>query len=45
VGEESILSQLPFERIGDNEFAAPAIVSRKKQLFPAVCEALRKRHS
>ncbi|MEJ6645944.1 MAG: DHH family phosphoesterase, partial [Akkermansiaceae bacterium] len=45
VGQEAILSKLPFDRTGDNEFAAPAIVSRKKQLFPAVCEALRLRHN
>ena len=44
VGEEAILSKLPFDRIAKNEFAAPKIVSRKKQLFPAVCEALRLRH-
>jgi len=43
VGQEEILSKLPFKRVGPNEFAAPAIVSRKKQLFPAVCEALRLR--
>ncbi|MDB4272982.1 putative manganese-dependent inorganic diphosphatase [bacterium] len=45
VGQEAILIKLPFDRTGDNEFAAPAIVSRKKQLFPAVCEALRLRHN
>ena len=45
VGQDAILSKLPFGRMSDHEFAAPAIVSRKKQLFPAVCEALRLRHS
>jgi manganese-dependent inorganic pyrophosphatase len=43
VGEESLLGKLPFERKGENEFAAPKVVSRKKQLFPAVCEAIRLR--
>lgn len=41
-GRESIVSKLPFERLGRHEFAAPGIVSRKKQLFPAVCEAIRR---
>lgn len=41
VGEESILNHLPFDRTGTNEFAASGVVSRKKQLFPAVCEAIK----
>lgn len=41
VGFESIVSKIPFDRVGTNEFSAPGIVSRKKQLFPAVCEAIR----
>jgi len=41
VGEDSLISELPFELTGPNEFAAPGIVSRKKQLFPSVCEAIR----
>ena len=45
VGRESILSKLPFDRVSDSEFAAPTIVSRKKQLFPAVCEAVRRADS
>lgn len=40
-GRESIVSQIPFDRTGTHEFAAPGIVSRKKQLFPAICEAIR----
>ena len=40
-GRESIVSKIPFERTGTHEFSAPGIVSRKKQLFPAVCEAIR----
>lgn len=43
VGEENLMEKLPFERRGSNEFAAPKVVSRKKQLFPAVCEAIRLR--
>lgn len=43
VGEENLMEKLPFERRGPNEFAAPKVVSRKKQLFPAVCEAIRLR--
>ncbi len=43
VGEEALLCQLPFDRTGTNEFSAPGVVSRKKQLFPAVCEAIRLR--
>jgi manganese-dependent inorganic pyrophosphatase len=40
VGQELILSKMPFERIDDALFDAPGVVSRKKQLFPAVCDAL-----
>ncbi|MGE9268977.1 MAG: putative manganese-dependent inorganic diphosphatase [Verrucomicrobiales bacterium] len=41
VGEERILEALPYEPKGANCYAAPGVVSRKKQLFPAVCRALR----
>ncbi len=43
VGHEGLLCRIPFTRNGVNEFTAPGIVSRKKQLFPAVCEAIRLR--
>jgi len=43
VGKESLMWKLPFDRLGTNEFSAPGVVSRKKQLFPAVCEAVRLR--
>ncbi|MGD1978605.1 MAG: putative manganese-dependent inorganic diphosphatase [Akkermansiaceae bacterium] len=43
LGDEDLLKNLPFERKGPNEFSAPKVVSRKKQLFPAVCEAIRLR--
>ena len=39
-GQELILSKMPFERLDAALFDAPGVVSRKKQLFPAVCDAL-----
>jgi manganese-dependent inorganic pyrophosphatase len=40
VGREATLAKLPFERIDDALFHAPGVVSRKRQIFPAVCEAI-----
>jgi len=40
-GDESILEALPFERDENGVYQAPGVVSRKKQVFPAVCQALR----
>ena len=40
VGEEAALAKLPFERLDDSLFHAPGVVSRKRQIFPAVCEAI-----
>ncbi len=40
IGRESALSKLPFERLDDTLFHAPGVVSRKRQIFPAVCEAI-----
>jgi manganese-dependent inorganic pyrophosphatase len=40
VGRETVLANLPFERIDDSLFHAPGVVSRKRQIFPAVCEAI-----
>ncbi|MES2997196.1 MAG: putative manganese-dependent inorganic diphosphatase [Verrucomicrobiota bacterium] len=40
VGPESIVKRLPFERIDVRLFHAPGVVSRKRQIFPAVCEAI-----
>lgn len=40
IGQEAILSKIPFKRVDETLFDAPGVVSRKKQLFPAVCEAL-----
>jgi manganese-dependent inorganic pyrophosphatase len=40
VGHEVALSKLPFERMDQSLFHAPGVVSRKRQIFPAVCEAI-----
>jgi manganese-dependent inorganic pyrophosphatase len=40
-GNDKIIGALPFERDGDGVFHAPGVVSRKKQVFPAVCQAIR----
>ena len=44
LGREAVLSKLPFERIDDSLFHAPGVVSRKRQIFPAVCEAIQHSH-
>ncbi|MBC8126307.1 MAG: putative manganese-dependent inorganic diphosphatase [Gloeobacteraceae cyanobacterium ES-bin-144] len=40
IGQESALAKLPFERVDETLFHAPGVVSRKRQIFPAVCEAI-----
>ncbi|MGA0901101.1 MAG: DHHA2 domain-containing protein, partial [Luteolibacter sp.] len=40
IGRSGILDQLPFQRKGPNLFHGPGVVSRKRQIFPAVCEAI-----
>jgi manganese-dependent inorganic pyrophosphatase len=35
-GEEGALSDLPYKRLPDGTFDAPGVVSRKKQLLPAI---------
>jgi manganese-dependent inorganic pyrophosphatase len=40
VGQDAILGQFPFKRLDASLFDAPGVVSRKKQIFPAVCEAI-----
>jgi manganese-dependent inorganic pyrophosphatase len=40
VGRDNVVGNLPFERIDETLFHAPGVVSRKRQLFPAVCEAI-----
>lgn len=40
-GDQKIIDSLPYERDESGVFQAPGVVSRKKQVFPAVCQALR----
>jgi manganese-dependent inorganic pyrophosphatase len=40
IGDEKILAKLPFERKDGTLLHAPGVVSRKRQIFPAVCEAI-----
>ncbi|MDX1680732.1 MAG: putative manganese-dependent inorganic diphosphatase [Akkermansiaceae bacterium] len=40
IGSDNILNRLPFTRKGSNLFHGPGVVSRKRQIFPAVCEAI-----
>ncbi len=40
IGRESIINKLPFERVDPRLFHAPGVVSRKRQIFPAVSEAI-----
>jgi len=40
IGSEGTISKFPFERLDDTLFHAPGVVSRKRQIFPAVCEAI-----
>lgn len=40
-GNERMIGGLPFQRVSGTHFEAPGVVSRKKQLFPAVCKAIR----
>jgi manganese-dependent inorganic pyrophosphatase len=41
-GDIRLVRGIPFEVIDEGLFSAPGVVSRKKQLFPAVCQAVRK---
>ncbi len=41
VGDSEVLERLEYERLGVNLFAASGVVSRKKQLFPAISRALK----
>lgn len=40
IGRDDSLTKLPFERIDGTLFHAPGVVSRKRQIFPAICEAI-----
>lgn len=39
-GDKNVIDAIEFERIDDTLFSAPSVVSRKKQLFPAISRAL-----
>ncbi len=41
VGNPMLMDSLPYQRINEHSFSAPGVVSRKKQIFPAVCQAIR----
>lgn len=40
VGNELLVQSLPYQRLSHHVFSAPGVVSRKKQIFPAVCQAI-----
>lgn len=42
-GNPAYTGNLPYVRLDESLYDAPGVVSRKKQIFPAVCQALRKR--
>jgi manganese-dependent inorganic pyrophosphatase len=42
MGHENFLAKLPFERVDGTLFHAPGVVSRKRQIFPAICEAIQR---
>ena len=39
-GQDTTLAKIPFERVDPTLFHAPGVVSRKRQIFPALCEAI-----
>lgn len=40
VGPENVIAALPFKRIDDTLYLAPGVVSRKRQIFPGICDAI-----
>jgi len=40
VGPENVIAALPFNRIDENLYLAPGVVSRKRQIFPGICDAI-----
>ena len=40
VGPENVIAALPFKPIDDTLYLAPGVVSRKRQIFPAVSDAI-----
>jgi|GEM_PF-5414471 len=43
-GPEATCAKFPFERMDETLFHVPGVVSCKRQLFPAVCEAIQHSH-
>ncbi|MDB9741837.1 putative manganese-dependent inorganic diphosphatase [Akkermansiaceae bacterium] len=41
-GNTNIVNALPYEQVAPGIWTAPGVVSRKKQIFPAMCEAIEK---
>ena len=41
-GDPTLVAGIPYARIDGSLYDAPGVVSRKKQIFPAVCQALRR---
>lgn len=41
-GDPRFVANLPFARLDASLYDAPGVVSRKKQIFPAVCQAIRR---
>jgi manganese-dependent inorganic pyrophosphatase len=40
VGPENVIAALPFNRIDETLYLAPGVVSRKRQIFPGICDAI-----
>jgi manganese-dependent inorganic pyrophosphatase len=40
VGPENIIAALPFDRVDETLYLAPGVVSRKRQIFPGICDAI-----
>ncbi len=41
-GDTRFVANLPYVRLDESLYDAPGVVSRKKQIFPAVCQAIRR---
>jgi len=40
VGPETVIAALPFKRVDSTLYVAPGVVSRKRQIFPAISDAI-----
>jgi len=40
IADDAVLRKVPLERVDESLFNAPGVVSRKRQIFPAICEAI-----